>query len=70
MHGDKKRCVMIYVIQRTDSKVFQPSNVDPIYQKAFRDAYDAGVEMIAIQIQWTSNGECYFKRQLPINVNN
>ena len=70
IHGDKKRCVMIYVIQRTDSKVFQPSNVDPIYQQAFREAHEAGVEMIAIQIKWLPTGECYFVKQLPINIYN
>ena len=65
---DNVRCVMVYVIQRTDSEVFQPSIIDPIYRDAFINAYKSGVEMIAIQIKWTENGECYFVKELPINI--
>lgn len=65
---DNVRCIMIYVIQRNDSKVFQPSIVDPIYRSAFIDAQDSGVEMIAIQTSWNKEGECFFEREMPINI--
>ena len=50
------------------TQVFQPSIIDPIYRDAFINAYNSGVEMIAIQIKWTENGECHFVKELPINI--
>jgi len=61
------RCIMCYVIQRPDVNCFQPSIVDPQYREAFKEAVDAGVEIITLVINWKSNGEAYFVRDdLPI----
>lgn len=57
-----KRCIMIYVIQRPDCLYFQPSNVDPCYQYAFKNAVENGIEIIPIQILWKKNGNCYFQK--------
>jgi len=63
----KTRCIMCYVIQRTDVNRFQPSIIDPEYREAFREAVTAGVEIITLVIQWTREGEAYFIRDdLPI----
>ena len=63
----KTRCIMCYVIQRTDVNRFQPSIIDPEYREAFKTALDAGVEIITMVIQWTKEGEAYFVRDdLPI----
>lgn len=63
----KIRCIMCYVIQRTDVDRFQPSIVDPEYREAVKNAIDAGVEIITLVIRWTKNGEAYFVRDdLPI----
>ena len=63
----KTRCIMCYVIQRTDVNRFQPSIIDPEYRNAFKDAVIAGVEIITMVIQWTKSGEAYFIRDdLPI----
>ena len=63
----KIRCIMCYVIQRTDVDRFQPSIVDPEYREAVKNAIDAGVEIITLVIRWTKNGESYFVRDdLPI----
>jgi DNA-binding sugar fermentation-stimulating protein len=65
----KTRCIMCYVIQRTDVNRFQPSVIDPEYREAFKKAVESGVEMITMVIQWTRNGEAYFiKDNLHINV--
>ena len=53
---------MCYVIQRPDVNCFQPSIVDPQYREAFKEAVDAGVEIITLVINWKSNGEAYFVR--------
>jgi hypothetical protein len=63
----KTRCIMCYVIQRTDVNRFQPSVIDPEYREAVRVAIEAGVEIITMVIRWTREGEAYFVRDdLPI----
>jgi DNA-binding sugar fermentation-stimulating protein len=65
----KTRCIMCYVIQRTDVNRFQPSIIDPEYRSAFKEAMEAGVEIITLVIQWTREGEAYFVRDdLPISL--
>lgn len=63
----KTRCIMCYVIQRTDVDRFQPSIIDPEYRCAVKDAIDIGVEIITLVVKWTREGEAYFVRDdLPI----
>jgi DNA-binding sugar fermentation-stimulating protein len=65
----KTRCIMCYVIQRTDVDRFQPSVIDPEYREAFKEAVKSGVEIITMVVQWTREGEAYFiKDDLVINV--
>jgi DNA-binding sugar fermentation-stimulating protein len=64
----KLRCIMCYVIQRTDVSSFQPSVIDPQYRTAFYEAMEAGVEIITMVVQWTREGRAYFiKNNLLIN---
>ena len=56
----KTRCIMCYVIQRTDITSFQPSIIDPQYREAFKLAVEAGVEIITLVIQWQRDGTAYF----------
>jgi len=63
------RCIMCYVIQRTDVDRFQPSIIDPEYREAVKLAIEAGVEIITMVVQWTKNGEVYFIRDdLPVCI--
>ena len=65
----KTRCIMCYVIQRTDINRFQPSVIDPEYREAFKDAIKSGVEIITMVVQWTKEGEAYFvKDDLFVNI--
>lgn len=65
----KTRCIMCYVIQRTDVNRFQPSVIDPEYRDAFIEAVKSGVEIITMVVQWTSEGNAYFiKDDLPITI--
>lgn len=65
----KTRCIMCYVIQRTDVNRFQPSVIDPEYRAAFVEAVNSGVEIITMVVEWTRDGEAYFIRDdLPINI--
>lgn len=46
-----KRCVMFYLIQRTDAKLFRPADhIDPAYGKALRSAVKHGVEVIVYDV--------------------
>ena len=63
----KTRCIMCYVIQRTDVNRFQPSIIDPQYRGAFKQAVESGVEIITMVVEWNREGEAYFIRDdLPI----
>lgn len=63
----KIRCIMCYVIQRTDVNRFQASVIDPAYRNAFKLAVETGVEIITLVISWTKDGSAYFVRDdLPI----
>lgn len=61
------RCIMCYVIQRTDVNRFQPSVIDPEYRAAFKTAVEMGVEIITLVVSWSREGEAHFIRDdLPI----
>jgi sugar fermentation stimulation protein A len=46
------RAVMLYIIQRTDIKVFGPANdIDPEYAKTLSEAFRQGVEIIPLQVK-------------------
>lgn len=63
------RCIMCYVIQRTDVNRFQPSIIDPEYREAVKLAIESGVEIITMVVQWTKDGQAYFVRDnLPICI--
>ena len=65
----KTRCILCFVIQRTDVTSFQPSIIDPEYREAVKIAMESGVEIIPLVIQWNDLGEAYFIRDdLPVNV--
>ena len=65
--NSKIRCIMCYVIQRTDVNRFQPSIIDPEYREAFKEALNTGVEIITMVVRWNRNGEANFVRDdLPI----
>ena len=57
---DKIRCILCFVIQRNDISSFQASNLDPTYKEALKSAYNNGVEVLPIIIEWTKKGEAYF----------
>jgi len=61
------RCILCFIIQRTDIKQFQPSKIDPIYRAAVQKAWLNGVEIITVSIHWTKDGCAYVHRNdLPI----
>jgi len=58
----KTRCIMCYVIQRTDVDRFTISVLDPEYREAVKVAIDCGVEIITMVVEWTRDGAAYFVR--------
>lgn len=56
----KTRCIMCYVVQRTDVNRFAVSVIDPEYRNAVKNALENGVEIIVMVIEWNKNGEAYF----------
>ena len=61
------RCLLGFVIQRSDVSCFQASVIDPQYKEAVKIAIETGVEIFATVIQWNKEGEATFiTDQLPI----
>jgi sugar fermentation stimulation protein A len=45
------RCVMFYLIQRTDAKIFKPADhIDPAYGKTLRSVFNNGVEIMVYDV--------------------
>lgn len=60
--------ILLFVIQRNDVSSFQPSRLDKIYLQAIREAFEAGVEIKTLVVEWRDQS-CYFiKNDLPINM--
>lgn len=63
----KVRCLLGFVIQRDDVSCFQASVIDPQYRRAIQHAIAEGVEIFAMVIKWTEEGNAYFVTdKLPI----
>ena len=56
------RCIMCYVIQRTDVNRFTTSVIDPEYKQAVKEAHEQGIEIITLQVEWNEKGEARFVR--------
>ena len=54
--GTTSRCIMCYVIQRSDVCKFQTAATDPEYKQAVKKAHENGVEIITLCIDWTKSG--------------
>lgn len=69
LYKDDIRCLICFVIQRNDADRFQPSIIDPNYVNSLKNAYENGVEIIALKIRWDRQGNSYFVTdKLPINI--
>jgi DNA-binding sugar fermentation-stimulating protein len=63
----KIRAMLCFIIQRSDTHIFQTSHIDPIYREAVYKAWKNGVEIKTIQVQWSRDGLCTFVRNdMPI----
>ena len=63
------RCILCFVIQRTDVNRFTTSILDQEYKQAVKDAVNDGVEIIAIVVKWARDGNAYFVcDNLPISL--
>jgi len=61
-------CVLLFIVQRTDCQVFQPSHNDPLYREAVCRASETGVRVLANSIKWTEDGGAVWGDSLPINL--
>ena len=63
----KVRCILCFVIQRTDVNRFTASVIDEEYRSAVKDAIETGVEIITLVIKWNRDGVAeYVRDDLPI----
>jgi sugar fermentation stimulation protein A len=48
----RTRCIMTFVVHRTDAVAFEPARTDPMYLATIRRAWREGVEIYAIKATW------------------
>jgi sugar fermentation stimulation protein A len=65
-NGD--RCVIFYLIQRMDAKMFRPADsIDPAYGAALRDAVSAGVEIMVYDVK-IDLAKIELRRPIPFDL--
>ena len=47
-------CALVFVVQRSDCRVFQPTKSDPIYRRAVYEAKEAGVHILPHCVRWST----------------
>ena len=61
------RCILCFVIQRSDVNRFTTSLIDPEYKAAVKKAHESGVEILTMVVKWSRDGSAQFVRDdLPI----
>jgi DNA-binding sugar fermentation-stimulating protein len=66
-YSPNMRCILCYVIQRSDVNRFTTSVIDPEYKMAVKQAYESGVEIMTMVVKWNRDGVAEFVRDdLPI----
>jgi sugar fermentation stimulation protein len=58
-------CALIFLIQRNDVVSFKPSPLDKIYEKALYDAFESGVIILPICVEWKDN-ECFYLKKVDL----
>ena len=48
----KTRCILCFVVQRSDVNRFTASVADPEYKAAFEEARKSGVEIVVMVVEW------------------
>jgi DNA-binding sugar fermentation-stimulating protein len=67
INAPKIRCILCFVIQRSDVNRFTTSIIDPEYKAAVKKAYESGVEIMTMVVKWSRDGKAQFVRDdLPI----
>jgi DNA-binding sugar fermentation-stimulating protein len=54
-------CALVFLIQRNDVDSFKPSSLDKIYYDAVKEAYEYGVKILPICVEWNYNVCVYLK---------
>lgn len=66
--GKGNRCVMFFLIQRTDAKRLQPADrIDPAYGNALRHAHKKGVELLCYDVAIDLH-EIRIRKSVPIHL--
>ena len=65
---DKTICMLLFVVQRSDCRIFQPTHNDPVYREAVYQASKAGVKIVAHTVLWSEQGNATWSKTLPMNL--
>ena len=59
------KCILLFIVQRTDVSKFCITKLDPIYKDACKKALDTGVIIKAVSVRW-DNQSAYYEKELAI----
>ena len=59
---------LYFIVQRDDCDYFKPSNVDQFYYEALKKAKNNGVNIKAIKVEWTLDGNCLYKSFIDVII--
>ncbi len=66
--SDGFRCVLLFLVQRTDAEIFKPADdVDPVYGRQLRAAVSRGLEILVYDVRFDPDG-IVLNNPLPINL--
>jgi DNA-binding sugar fermentation-stimulating protein len=61
------RCLIGYVVERTDIDRLEFSATNPEYRAAVRNAVEHGVDIVPLVVSWTKEGVAFFVTdELPV----
>jgi sugar fermentation stimulation protein A len=60
------RAHLVYISMRPDVQALKVSELDVVYRRAVFDAQAAGVRVVAVSVEWNTEGECRFVRKLEL----
>ena len=61
------RCILGFIIERTDIHRFEISLYDDEYRMAVKKAIETGVDIVPVVVSWTKEGVAFFVTdELPV----
>ncbi len=65
---NKAHTTLLYLSMRPDPSHFQISEIDTEYNKAIREAHEAGVQLLSFSLRFNTAGQVFIEKQLDVHI--